>query len=82
MQVPIDTTSIAIWNRNKAAIALSITVWGINTAFHIKSKPFSSPFPIKDLELCSNLIRRTGAAQVDDSFQFLWIHLAHLTGIR
>ncbi|KAN0103995.1 hypothetical protein V8E52_011425 [Russula decolorans] len=28
---------IAIWNRNKIVTTLSITIWGISTAFHIKS---------------------------------------------
>ncbi|KAN0104003.1 hypothetical protein V8E52_011433, partial [Russula decolorans] len=28
---------IAIWNKNKVVTTLSITVWGISTAFHIKS---------------------------------------------
>jgi hypothetical protein len=39
----MDTGSIAIWNKNKVVTTLSITVWGISTAFHIKSKPLSSP---------------------------------------
>ncbi|KAI0279383.1 hypothetical protein BGY98DRAFT_1096206 [Russula aff. rugulosa BPL654] len=29
--------NIAIWNRNKVVMALSIAVWGIGTAFHINS---------------------------------------------
>ena len=38
-QVLIDTASIAIWNRNKVVVTLSIIVWGISTGFHIRSKP-------------------------------------------
>jgi hypothetical protein len=51
-----DTASIAIWNRNKIVTTLSIIVWGISTAFHIRSKPLFSP-SVKDPEFCSNSVR-------------------------
>jgi hypothetical protein len=51
-----DTASIAIWNRNKIVTTLSITIWGISTAFHIKSKPLPT-LAIKDLEFYSNSVR-------------------------
>jgi hypothetical protein len=34
----IDISSIAIWNRNKAAMAATIGVWGINIVFLIQGK--------------------------------------------
>lgn len=44
--VLIDAASIAIWNRNKVVVTLSITVLGISVAFHLQSKSLL-PFPQK-----------------------------------
>ena len=44
--VLIDAASIAIWNRNKVVVTLSITVLGISIAFHLQSKSLL-PFPQK-----------------------------------
>lgn len=35
--------SIAIWDRNKIAVALAISTWGINVAFLIEGMSFSLP---------------------------------------
>jgi len=50
----IDTARIAIWNRNKVVVTLSITAWVISAAFHIKSLSLS-PTPAGDLEFHLNL---------------------------
>jgi hypothetical protein len=36
-QVLIDAASIAIWNRNKVVMVMSISLWVIGVAFHIQS---------------------------------------------
>jgi hypothetical protein len=37
-QALIEITSIAIWNRNKVAMALAIGVWAMNVGFFIQGK--------------------------------------------
>jgi hypothetical protein len=49
-QVLIDIPSIAIWNRNKVAVTLAITVWVINTVSRIQGKPLAVVSPVENLE--------------------------------
>lgn len=37
-QTFIEVASIAIWNRNKVAMALAFSVWGINTVLYVLCK--------------------------------------------
>jgi hypothetical protein len=37
-QVLINASSVAIWNRNKVVVTLTIIVWGISIASHLRSK--------------------------------------------
>ena len=48
-QVLINAASIAIWNKNKVVVTLTIIVWGTSVGFHLRSK--SLPLaPVEDLE--------------------------------
>jgi ABC-type transporter lipoprotein component MlaA len=48
-QMLIDAASIAIWNKNKVVVTLTIMVWGTGIGFHFYSK-FLNLVPIEDLE--------------------------------
>ena len=56
-QVLKNFASIAIWNRNKAAVALAIIVWGTNIGFHIYSKSLPLIPSAEDLKCHTNAIR-------------------------
>jgi hypothetical protein len=38
----MEVVSIAIWNRNRLVMAISLIVWGINVAFLIQGKSFTT----------------------------------------
>lgn len=40
--VLIDVTSVAIWKRNKVVLAVAITIWASDIAFHLQSEPLPS----------------------------------------
>ena len=54
--VLIDDASIAIWNRNKVAVILAITVWVITVAFHLQSKFLPLTPSAEDPESQTNMI--------------------------
>ena len=51
-QALINAARIAIWNRNKVAIVLAMTVWVLSIGFHLNSK--SHPFVPSSEDLKSN----------------------------
>ena len=63
----IESSSIAIWNRNKVVMAIAIVVWGTNVAFLIEGR--SLPLPL--LQVTWNYTRcfSTGAARVGHELQ-------------
>jgi hypothetical protein len=50
-----NAASVAIWNRNKVVVTLTIIVWGTSIGFHLHSK-FLPLAPVKDLESRINVI--------------------------
>jgi hypothetical protein len=38
----MEVISIAIWNRNRLVMAMSLIVWGTNVAFLIQGKSFTT----------------------------------------
>jgi hypothetical protein len=46
--VLINGISIAIWNRNKVVVTLTIIAWGTSVGFHLHSK-FLPLVPVEDL---------------------------------
>jgi hypothetical protein len=79
-QVLIDTTSIAIWNKNRVVVTLAVIVWGISVVSHIQSKAL----PLTALKKTLNLMEfytivvwLTGAAQVNVQFQYFWTNWAY-----
>jgi hypothetical protein len=53
--VLIDAISIAIWNRNKVVVTLTIIAWGTGIGFHLYSKLLPL-VPVEDLESCINVV--------------------------
>ena len=49
----INAASIAIWNKNKVVVPLTLIVWGTTVGFHIRSK--SLPVAPVDLDLESHI---------------------------
>jgi hypothetical protein len=54
-QVLINAASIAIWNRNKVVVTLTIIVLGTSIGFHLRSKFFPLA-PVEDLESRINVV--------------------------
>ena len=48
--------SIAIWNRNKVAVALAMIVWLINLGFHVYSKSLPLIPSADDLKCHTNAV--------------------------
>jgi hypothetical protein len=53
--VLINAARIAIWNRNKVVVTLTIIVWGTSIGFHLYSK-FLPLAPVEDLEFRINVV--------------------------
>ena len=47
-----NVASIAIWNRNKVAVTLAMTVWVVSIGFHLHSKSLHFVPSTEDLEMC------------------------------
>ena len=62
--VLIEVSSIAIWNRNKVAVVIAISVWGINVVFLVEGGCL--PFPLYEVFTRCFV---TGAARVSHEFQ-------------
>ena len=63
----IEAASVAIWNRNKIAVALAIGTWVINVAFLILG--LSSPFqPLQVVCDYANALLVIGPVRVSHSF--------------
>ena len=54
-QALINVASIAIWNRNKVATALAMSVWGASVGFHLHSKSLPFVPSAEDLESHTNV---------------------------
>jgi len=54
-QVLTNAASIAIWDRNKVVVRLTIIVWGTSIGFHLYSE-FLLLAPVEDLESHMNLV--------------------------
>ncbi len=54
-QILINVGSVAIWNRNKVAAALALTVWVITIGFHIYSKSLPLTASAEDPESHTNV---------------------------
>ena len=65
-QALIDTTSFAIWNKNKVVVMLAVVVWGIGIVSHIQSKalPITSCTYFES-EFHTTVVWSTDATQVN-----------------
>ena len=69
---------IAIWNKNRVAVAMSIGVWGLNAAFSILGGSFSSLFyGDREPTLAQYRCLLAGVARVNISFPYLLIICAY-----
>ena len=55
IQVLINAASIAIWNKNKVVVPLTLIVWGTTVGFHLHSKSLPVT-PVEDLESRINVV--------------------------
>ncbi len=51
-----NVPSIAIWNRDKVAVALAVALWGVNIGFHLRSKSLSLTSSTEDLVFDTNVV--------------------------
>ena len=73
--------SIAIWNRNKAVLALATTIWSANVALHLQSKSLPSTQKTWDLiqrGMGTDVIRVNGQLFCYSCFFWLILLLASL----
>jgi hypothetical protein len=74
-QMLTTSASIAIWNKNKVVVAITIIVWMTSIGFHIRSK-FLPLTPVKDLESCIYVIGdsyRAGEWPNSNNFRPIWL---------
>ena len=64
----INTVSTALWNNNKVAVAMAISVWAINVVFLIQGRSRLLP-SIAEHMGSRKYCLATDAAQVGDQFQ-------------